>query len=221
MKNRYSKVTAILKADKKVTLFINQCLDIVNHMSGNEGFINPPVAYADVITAIKNLRYAEDMARMRTIGAAQERDNQKENVMKFMRRIHLFIQELADEAKTEKMAKELILASGFSIKKSSYYPKSIFSVKQDLSTGELILRAKSAGKRATYEWQVSVNNGESFVNLPATLKARTVVSDFIPYQKIHFRFRSLTQNGLSEWSFSEKITPMDINDMPFIPEKRK
>src|ERR1039457_5264060 len=93
-----------LKAEKNVMRFINQCFDIIAKMSGNESFKKPPVAYDEVIAAIKELRNAEDEARMRTAGAVPIRDNERENVMKFMHRLHLFVQELADDAENEKKA---------------------------------------------------------------------------------------------------------------------
>ena len=221
MKNRFEKVTATLKAEKNIRKFINQCFAIILNMQDNILFKKPPVSYSDALKAIKELEIAEFETFMRTAGAAQKRDKQKENVMKFIRRLHLFVQELADDAATEKKAKELVKASGFSIKKNRFYLKPFFTVKQDMISGNLILRVKSAGKRATYEWQVSTDEGENFVYMTSTLKAGTVVCNAAPYQKIIFRFRSLNNTGFSEWSDPKMIIPIETNVVFVMPKKNK
>src|ERR1035437_5724064 len=112
MKKRFKKVTVTLKAEKNVMRFINQCLGIVGKMQDNKLFKQPPVSYNDVLKAIKELRMAEDETRTRLIGAAQERDNHLDMVKKLIRSLHYFVQDVADDAETEKKANVLIIASG-------------------------------------------------------------------------------------------------------------
>jgi hypothetical protein len=221
MKNKFVKVTATLKAEKKVSRFINQCFDIIIKMMNNKLFKSPPVSYDAVIADIEELRKAEFMARVRTPGAVMERDNQRRIVEKHIRSFHRFVQDFADNAENEKNANALIIASGFGIRrKRTFVFKSNFSVKQDMLTGDLVLRVKSAGKRATYEWQVSTDMGENYTYLPPTLKVSTIVCNPVPYQKIFFRFRSLTPILLSNWSDPKMIIPVEVNVPVVIPEKR-
>jgi len=189
-------------------------------MQDNMQFKKPPVSYSEAFEAIKELEIAEFETFMRTIGAAQKRDKEKEKVMKFIRRLHLFVQELADDAETEKKAQELIIASGFKIKTRIHVIKPAFSIRQDMKKGDLILRVKSAGSRAIYDWQVSTDLGLNFIHLPSTLKANTVVCNATPYEKIIFRFRSLTRHGVSEWSNPKMIIPVERDPAFIIPENK-
>lgn len=220
MKNKIFRVKVAFNAEKSINGFINQCLGILSNMRNDLLFKNPNVSYDEVKKEIQELMNAEDDARMRTIGAARVRDEKYDKVYFRFLVLQSFVQSLADHTEKEKKAKELVLASGFSIKRTAFYYKPHFSVKQDLISGNLILRAKSAGIKASYEWQVSTDNGENFVYLPPTLKARTEVCNTAPYQKIYFRFRSLTNIQLSDWSRPEMIVPMEVCP-PFVAPKKK
>ena len=215
MKNKFVKVTVTLKTEKNVSRFINQCINIITKMMNNKIFKSPPVSYDAVIAAIEELSKAELIASHRTPGAVMARDNQHRKVEKHIRSLHRFVQDLADDAENEKKANALIIASGFKIKTRAWIIKFPFSVKQDLLTGDVVLRVKSAGKRATYEWQVSTDLGENYTYLPPTMKVSTVVCNTVPYQKIFFRFRSQTPILLSDWSDPKMIVPVEVNE-PFV-----
>ena len=193
---------------------------ILSCMSVNSLFKTQAVSYEEVSKEIKELRSAEDEARMRVVGSVLERNKKFDKVYFRFCMLQCLVQDLADQEKDEKKAKELVLASGFSIKKSSFYVKPLISVKQDMISGNLILRVKSSGIRTIYEWQVSFDNGENYMSLPPTLSSRNVICNASPF-KIHlFRFRSLTKFKVSEWSTTVKIFPNDITP-PYVAPKTK
>ena len=75
------------------------------------------------------------MQRMRTVGAVQVRNEKYDKVYFRFLILQSFVQNLADHTENEKKAKELVSASGFSIKRMAFYYKPLFRVKQDLITG--------------------------------------------------------------------------------------
>src|ERR1035437_5483805 len=143
MKNKIFRVKVAFNAEKSINGFINQCLGILSNMRNDLLFKNPNVSYDEVKKEIQELMNAEDDARMRTIGAARVRDEKYDKVYFRFLVLQSFVQSLADHTEKEKKAKELVLASGFSIKRTAFYYKPHFSVKQDLITGNLILNPEA------------------------------------------------------------------------------
>ena len=205
------RVTATYKVERSFAGFMNQCIRIINNLSNNDLFKNPPVSYDVVKESIKELSEAELQVRERIPGSIDIRDTKYEKVLTYFRGFQNFVQGLADHEDDDKKSTELVIASGFELRKKTPVIRLPFSVKQDMITGNLVLRVKSAGKKAIYEWQVSTDSGENFTCLPTTLIAKAIVCNPVPYQTVFFRFRSLTPLLLSEWSESKKITPMEVN----------
>jgi hypothetical protein len=62
------------------------------------------------------------------------------------------------------------------------------------------LAVKAVAKRAAYEWQMSVDGGKTWVDLPRTLQAKTSVSGLTPTKMYLFRYRAVTNTGCGDWS---------------------
>ncbi len=67
-------------------------------------------------------------------------------------------------------------------------------------SGSAILTVKSAGPRASYDWQMSVDGGKTWTEIPSTTKAKTNVAALAVGTSVQFRFRTLTPKGQSDWS---------------------
>jgi hypothetical protein len=57
-----------------------------------------------------------------------------------------------------------------------------------------------AGKRASYEWQYSVDGGKTWVAAPATLQAKTSVAGLAAGTTVQFRYLAVTKAGQGDWS---------------------
>jgi hypothetical protein len=215
------RVKATFIKERRILQFIMQCRTIIFKMEGDKIFNNPHSPYADINKAIKNLGDAQMMTQVREPGAIDERDVHLQKVLTYLRSCQNYVQDLADNEDDEKKANAIILASGFTVRIKPFIVKLPFKVKQDKNSGDIILRVKSAGTKAIYEWQQSTDNGENFVHLAPTSKAGTEVSGYVPYQKICFRFRSHTSFYSSEWSTPITFTPDKIIVPATMPNKIK
>ena len=171
-------------------------LDIAN----SPGFFpspNPPLATVNI--DIGKLEDAETLARTRVVGSAGARNVQYDVVLTEIRSLKIYVQTQADNAPDEKTAVAIIEASGFNLRVNGVHMKPPLAVKQAEATGEVILTAKSAGKRASYDWQVSTD-GTTWVDLPSTLKAKTTVSGLTADVRTYFRFRAILSTGTGNWS---------------------
>jgi len=159
------------------------------------------------------------MTQVRKPGAIDKRDFHFQQVLTYLRSCQIYVQNLTDNEDDEKKANAIVLASGFTVRIKPLIIKLPFKVRQDKNSGDIILRVKSAGTKAIYEWQQSTDNGENFVHLPPTARAGTEVSGYTPYQKICFRFRSHTNFCSGEWSTPITFIPEEIIVPAAMPNK--
>jgi hypothetical protein len=187
------------KADRKVGNFITQSNAIVLEMTGSPFFPTPPSPYITVTGHITALQTAETLAKTRTTGAAAARDIRYEAVLKDIRSYQIYVQSLADAAPDRPTAIAIIDASGFGLRDNGVRIKPPLAAKLTAASGTVRLIAVSAGKKATYDWEMSLDNGVTYTSLPSTLKAKTLPSGLPLYVRILFRVRSLSGLGLSPW----------------------
>jgi len=76
----------------------------------------------------------------------------------------------------------------------------VFSARPGHVPGSIVLIAASAARRASYEWGSSTDGGKTWVSLPVTLQAKTLVTGLSPGSVVQFRYRSVTRIGEGEWS---------------------
>jgi hypothetical protein len=92
-----------------------------------------------------------------------------------------------------------IKAAGLLVRKAAVRTKLDFQVKQGAASGTVILVAKAAGPRASYDWQWSMDQ-KVWTDLPQTLKARTSMVNLAVPVLHSFRYRALTKAGMADWS---------------------
>ena len=87
-----------------------------------------------------------------------------------------------------------------SVKKPRVLPPRRFTVKDGRVSGSLELIAPKGGNRAGYEWAYSTDGKRTWVSLPFTVKASTIVYGLEPGATVYFRYRPVTKNGVGDWS---------------------
>ena len=79
--------------------------------------------------------------------------------------------------------------------------KRAFTVKQGPLAGSVHVTAVSAGVRASYEWQYSIDAGKTWVLAPATIQGKTVISGLPTGTTVQFRYLVVTpKGGQGDWS---------------------
>ena len=96
-------------------------------------------------------------------------------------------------------AENIISSSGFELKHPAPNIKAPFAVKNGKISGEVRLIAGAVAKRASYNWQKSMDNVR-WTDLPSTLKADTTVKGLTEGSKVFFRYRAVTKEGEGGWS---------------------
>ena len=96
-------------------------------------------------------------------------------------------------------ASAIVERAGMSVKRPGLHTKPLLEARPGVVLGSARLIAKSAGDRASYAWQCSLD-GASWLDLPPTRKAKADVHGFTQATRVFFRCRSFTSAGLGDWS---------------------
>jgi hypothetical protein len=86
------------------------------------------------------------------------------------------------------------------IRKTAAHSKLPFAAKAGPVSGTVLLAAKAAAARASYEWEWSGDGGKTWTAVLPTLQAKTQITGLPVATTVQFRFRSVTKAGASDWS---------------------
>ena len=94
----------------------------------------------------------------------------------------------------------IIQGAGLGVRKIATHAARAFAAKQGTVSGTAKITAVSAGHRASYEWEYSVDGGKTWVAAPTTLQAKTTVVGLAAGTTAQFRYRPVTKAGEGDWS---------------------
>ena len=189
---------AILSLPKKVPALITHAQAIVSAMTGNPAFPSPAPALAALVTAIEDLQTAETAALSRVKGAVAVRNEKRAALVTLLEQEKSYVQTTAD-ANLE-TATSVIESAHIGVRKIPVHKPRTFEALQGAVSGSAKLVAKSAGARASYEWQYSIDGGKTWVPAPVTLQAKTTITGLTPATSVMFRYRPVTKKGEGDWS---------------------
>jgi len=169
---------------------------IHDSMKKSPFFTSPPVPLATLNADIAALRAGQSAVLTRAKGTADDRNAKLAKVKGDLETLRVYVQSLAEFSPGN--AAEIVLGAGMSLKRPGLFDKPALRVKQGPALGIVLLIAKAAGDRASYEWQYS-KDGLTWTDSPPTRQARTSVSGLAGRSIWYFRFRSLGKKGLSNW----------------------
>jgi hypothetical protein len=195
---------AALGLEKPVPALITQATNFVTRMTGNPYFPTPTPNLALITTAIGTLQTAEVAALSRVKGAAAARDQKRKELVVLLQQLRTYVQTVADADEANGPA--IIESAGLSVRKKLTRAPRVFAAKLGPNTGVADLITASAGKRASYDWQYSIDGGKTWVLLTSTLKAETTVSGLTPGVVAQFKYRAVTKSGATDWSQPVSLT---------------
>ncbi len=187
-----------LDLPKKVPALISYATSVVTAMAGNPSFPTPAPTLAAITAAITALQTAESAAIARTKGAVTARNDKKAALVALLQELKAYIQKTGDADADNSAA--LIQSAGVSVKKTAVRKPRVFNAVQGPASGTAKLVTGSAGLRASYEWQYSVDGGKTWVAVPATLQAKTSVTGLTAGATVQFRYLAVTKAGQGDWS---------------------
>jgi hypothetical protein len=189
---------ASLKLPKKVPALITYTQGIVKAMTGNPAFPSPTPTLATVTEAINELQTAETATLARTKGAVAVRNERLAPLLTMLQQLRAYIQTTADA--DFETAPSVIQSAGIAVKKTPVHAKRVFAAKVGAVSGSVKLVTDAAARRASYEWQYSIDGGKTWVSAPSTLQTKTTVSGLAPGANVMFRSRAVTKAGEGDWS---------------------
>lgn len=194
--NHRSTVTLMLP--KSVPALIVYAQGIVKRMTGNPSFANPVPALSVVTAAIDDLRAAETAALARTKGAAAARNEKRTALVVQLQQLRSYVQTTADADATN--GTSIIQSAGVAVRKTATRQARAFAAKPGAVSGVAKVVAVSAARRASYEWQYSIDGGKTWIAAPATLQAKTKIAGLAQGATVQFKYRAVTKTGEGDWS---------------------
>lgn len=147
--------------------------------------------------AVGALDAAEVAAKSRAVGTVPVRDAARREVFRAAAQYKSAVQTLANADPVN--ARPIIVESGLRIRRESRRRKAPFSVKRGRVARSLEAEVRAAAKRASYEWEVSVDGGKTWKLVRTTLPTKTVIDDLPIGVYVQVRCRPLTKSGRGEW----------------------
>jgi len=188
----------VLHLPRSVDSFMGLAKHIVARMTSNAYFPSPTPTLAVVTSNLDALEAAENVAKTRAKGAAAARNLKWKASIADLFGLRAYVQSIADANEDE--AEAIIESSGLSARKRPSRSKADLSASMGPVPGQVILRAKAAGKNTAYEWQLSSDGGKTWVTIALTNGAKTAVPGLTAGTTYQFRCRRTVRDTTSDWS---------------------
>jgi hypothetical protein len=195
---KLNRAAAILNLPTKVPVLIVYVQNIIKGLTGNTAIPNPAPTVAALTTALDELQTAETEALVRTKGAVTTRNEKRAALLSLLQLLKASVQTTADASAQN--GASIIESAGLAVRKTAVRPARVFAAKPAPITGTAKVVAPSAGHRASYEWEYSIDGAKTWLTLPVTLQAKTTVSGLVAGTTVQFRYRAVTKTGEDNWS---------------------
>ncbi len=171
---------------------------ILAAMTSNAHFPSPAPALTAIAAALTALQQAEVAAQTRAKGAVVVRNDRRGALVTLLQQLRGYVQTIAD-ADVENSA-AIIESSGFPLRRAPVHKPRIAGVKPGEMSGSVEVVAPTAGRRAAYEWQYSVDGGKTWVEASPSLQAKQTVVGLPVGSTALFRYRAVVKTGPLDWS---------------------
>jgi hypothetical protein len=193
------RATISLGLPAKIADLILYVTAVVQRMTGNPSFPTPIPTLAVLTAAVAALHDAETVALSRVKGAATVRNDKRTALVALLQQLCGYVQTIADG--TPENAAAIIESAGLAVRKTATHARRTFAAKQGALSGSAVVTAVSAGARASYEWQYSVDGGKTWVDAPSTTQGKTAVHGLPTATAVQFRYLAVTpKGGQGDWS---------------------
>ena len=165
-------------------------------MKDNPYFPSPTFPIADLEALVAETEEAQAYVLVGPIGSAAARNAKLAALWGALQRLRTYVQVVAGESPG--LAHAVIESAGMNVKRTGARHKPLLEARPGPVSGSALLLARSAGDRATYEWQFR-KRGDVVVDAEPTRKAKTVLRGLEPSLYYEFRVRSVTREGRSDF----------------------
>jgi hypothetical protein len=198
---RKNRILAVLHMPRSVPEFVAFAESVVRCMKNSPHFPDPTPPLELVTKATDELRRAQELALLRTLGAAQLRDEKLATVGGLLGLVRGYVQGVADlDVEQGLRARSVIRSAGLTVRKEMERRPVQFYARLGDEPGLVKIGAPSAAKTAAYEWEYSVDRGRTWKELPSTMQSRTTLSCPKGQGVVEIRYRAITRAGEGPWS---------------------
>ena len=188
-----------LNLPRRVPALITTTKGIVAAVTNNATtFPTPDPSLATLSTALTALETAESSVQARTRGAVAGRNEKRVAMTTLLEQFKSYVQKVADA--DSDTAEQVIKSAGLAVRKPVLRQKQVFAAKPGDVSGTVALTAVTVARRASYEWESSLDGGKTWTLIPSTLQAKTTLSGLTPGATVMFRSRGVTLTGEGNWS---------------------
>ena len=192
MSKTTTSVRSLVSLDlpKTVPALLSFADQVVKSVTNNPSFPTPSPTLAVIAQAIADLRAAQAAALLRAKGAVQARNDKKIALVKLLQLFKSYVQNIADQ--DPDTSATVIHGAGLAVKKAPNRKPHTFAVTSGAISGSVKLVTVSAGSRASYLWQYSTDGGKTWIDVPGTSKAKTIIVGLPAGTTVLFRYRTVT-----------------------------
>ena len=187
-----------LKLPSVVAALVVYVQGVLAAMTSNPHFPTPTPALTAVAAALAALQQAEVAAQARTKGAVLVRNDRKGTLVTLLQQLRAYVQAIAD-ADAENGA-AIIGSSGFPLRKMPVHKPRILAVKPGTMSGSVEVIAPPVARRASYEWQYSLDGGKTWVEASPSLQAKQTITGLPVGSSVQLRYRGVLKTGPLDWS---------------------
>ena len=198
------RIIAVLKLpQRRVPLYVSRARAIVEAVGRSAWFPSPEPSLAVVTTAIDDLAAAEAATLTRAMDTVSLRDTKRDALAALLEHLRIYVQAIADA--NPEHAATIIQSAGMSVKDARGPGPRVFRVKTK-GGGVVDVILPSAGDRAAYEVQYSLDGGKSWLGVPQAVTNKTTVTvrGLKPGSTVSFRYRATVKGVTGD--FSDVIT---------------
>ena len=188
----------------KVPSLIQLAQGIITAMTGNPAFPTPTPSLATVTAATNALSTAETEAQTRAKGAVAVRNDKRLTLVELVQELRGYVQAVADA--NPATAAAIIESAGMALRKKPTRAARAFGIRQGPVSGTALVRAPAAARTASYEWQYSINGGQTWITAPPTIQAHTSITGLGAPAVLEVKYRAVTRKGAGDWSAPVALT---------------
>jgi len=195
---------AVLKLPKKqVPLLITRARHIVLSMTQSPWFPSPRPPLATAVEAIEALAAAQAATHGGGVAQSAARNDKERDLRILLDHLRTYVQSIAD-ANLEH-GRAIVESAGMYVKGLRGGGLLGFRVRAGAASGQIEARCDQAGNRASYEWEVSLDECATWAPLRITTAARVTITGLHLGARVWVRYRSLVKDVASDWSDAAAI----------------
>jgi hypothetical protein len=191
------KFNALLEFTRKsVPQIITESQGIVQGMSNNPWFPNPPVALATVTTAINSVIAAQTAAQTRAKGTVAAMHAQVQALEIYLRQLANYASSVANQNPANGQA--ILAGANFFQRKKPVNPNNGYRVHATKVPGQLFIMTVRV-LRASYEFEMTTDttNPASWTNIYKGTKCKFIKTGLTSGTRYYIRVKTVTVNGES------------------------